>query len=58
MATKKLGNLIKKARTDAGLTQEELAKKVRGLTAADIGKAEKLCWKISYSVSMLHFRLY
>lgn len=41
MATKKLGNLIKKARTDAGLTQEELAKKVRGLTAADIGKAER-----------------
>ena len=32
MATKKLGTLIKKARTDAGLTQEELAKKVGGLT--------------------------
>ena len=41
MATKKLGTLIKKARTDAGLTQEELAKKVGGLTAADIGKAER-----------------
>ena len=41
MATKKLGNLIKKARTDAGLTQEQLAKKVSGLTAADIGKAER-----------------
>ena len=41
MATKKLGNLIKKARTDAGLTQEELAKKVGGLSAADIGKAER-----------------
>ena len=41
MATKKLGTLIKKARTDAGLTQEELAKKVGGLTAADIRKAER-----------------
>ncbi len=41
MATKKLGNLIKKARTDAGLTQEQLAKKVSGATASDISKAER-----------------
>ncbi len=41
MATKKLGNLIKKARTDADLTQEQLAKKVSGATASDISKAER-----------------
>lgn len=38
---KKVGELIKKARTDAGLTQEQLAKKVDGVTAADISKAER-----------------
>ena len=38
---KKVGNLIKKARTDAGLTQEQLAKKVTGASASDIGKAER-----------------
>ena len=38
----KVGNLIKQARTDAGLTQEKLAKKVGGgITASDIGKAER-----------------
>ena len=38
----KLGTLIKEARVGAGLTQEKLAKKVGGgLTAADIGKAER-----------------
>lgn len=38
----KLGSLIKEARVGAGLTQEKLAKKVGGgLTAADIGKAER-----------------
>ena len=41
MATKKIGELIKKARTDAGLTQEQLAKKVDGVTASDISKAER-----------------
>lgn len=41
MATKKVGTLIKEARTNAGLTQEALARKVKGLTAADIGKAER-----------------
>ncbi len=41
MATK-VGTLIKKARTSAGLTQEKLAKKVGGkLTADDISKAER-----------------
>ena len=41
MATK-VGNSIKKARTDAGLTQEKLAKKVGGgVSASDIGKAER-----------------
>lgn len=38
---KKVGELIKKARTDAGLTQEQLAKKVDGVTALDISKAER-----------------
>ena len=41
MASKKLGNLIKEARTNADLTQEKLARKVDGLTAADISKAER-----------------
>ena len=41
MATKKLGTLIKEARTNAGLTQEQLARKVSGLSAADISKAER-----------------
>lgn len=36
-----VGELIKKARTDAGLTQEQLAKKVDGVTASDISKAER-----------------
>ena len=37
----KVGPLIKQARTDAGLTQEQLAKKVDNITAADISKAER-----------------
>ena len=41
MATKKVGDLIKEARTNAGLSQEALAKKVDGVTATDIGKAER-----------------
>ena len=41
MAAKKVGTLIKEARTKAGLTQEQLAKKVAGLSAADISKAER-----------------
>lgn len=41
MAAKKVGALIKEARTKAGLTQEQLAKKVAGCSAADIGKAER-----------------
>lgn len=41
MAVKKVGTLIKEARTKAGLTQEQLAKKVAGCSAADIGKAER-----------------
>lgn len=40
MAAKKVGTLIKEARTAAGLTQDQLAKKA-GLTAADISKAER-----------------
>jgi len=40
-AKKKVGELIKAARTDAGMTQEQLAKKVKGLTASDISKAER-----------------
>ena len=38
---KKVGALIKEARTGAGMTQEQLAKKVKGLTASDISKAER-----------------
>ena len=41
MATKKVGTLIKEARTSAGLTQEQLARKVKGLTASDISLAER-----------------
>ena len=38
---KKVGTLIKEARTKAGLTQEQLAKKVKGLSATDVSKAER-----------------
>lgn len=41
MASKKLGNAIKKARTDADLTQEQLARKISGLSATDISEAER-----------------
>ncbi len=37
----KVGALIKEARTGAKLTQEQLAKKISGLTASDISKAER-----------------
>ena len=40
MAKKKVGDLIKEARTNAGLTQEKLAAGISGLTASDISKAE------------------
>lgn len=39
--SKKTGTLIRNARTMAGLTQAQLAKKVDGCTAADISKAER-----------------
>ena len=38
---KKIGDLLKEARSGAGLTQTALADMVKGLTAADIGKAER-----------------
>ena len=41
MAAKKVGELIKEARTNAGLTQEQLAKKVDNVSASDISKAER-----------------
>ena len=41
MASKKLGNLIREARTEAGLTQEQLARKISGLSATDISEAER-----------------
>ena len=41
MAAKKVGELIKEARTNAGLSQEALAKLIDGLSATDIGKAER-----------------
>jgi transcriptional regulator with XRE-family HTH domain len=40
-ATNKLGPLLKEARTKAGLTQEQLARKVPGVSAADISEAER-----------------
>ena len=41
MATKKVGTLIKEARTAADLTQEQLARKVTGASASDISLAER-----------------
>ena len=41
MASKKLGDLIKEARMNADLTQEQLAKKIAGLSASDISMAER-----------------
>lgn len=41
MASKKVGTLIKEARTDAGLTQEQLARRISGLSANDISLAER-----------------
>ena len=41
MAAKKVGTLIREARTEAGLTQAQLAAKISGLTASDISKAER-----------------
>ena len=38
---KKLGSMIRTARTDAGFTQEKLASKVKGVTRADISKFER-----------------
>ena len=41
MAAKKVGDLIKEARTNAGLSQAALAAQVDGVSASDIGKAER-----------------
>ena len=41
MAAKKVGTLIKEARVNAGFTQEQLARKISGLSAADISEAER-----------------
>ena len=41
MAAKKVGTLIKEARTEAGLTQEQLARRISGLSANDISLAER-----------------
>ena len=38
---KKVGTLIRQARTEAGLTQEQLARKVKGCSASDISRAER-----------------
>ena len=40
MAAKKIGTVIREARTAAGLTQEQLARKVTGVSAADLRKVE------------------
>ena len=39
--SKKLGNLIKEARTNKGLSQASLAEQVDGITASDVGKIER-----------------
>ncbi len=39
--SKKLGKLVKEARTAKGLTQAQLAEKVLGLTASDVSKIER-----------------
>jgi len=41
MAAKKVGTLIKEARLNANLTQEQLARKISGLSAEDISLAER-----------------
>ena len=41
MATKKVGELIKEARTNKGLSQTALAEMIDGLSGTDIGKAER-----------------
>ena len=41
MAANKVGTLIKEARTGADMTQEQLARKVDGLSASDISQAER-----------------
>lgn len=41
MAAKKVGTLIKEARTNADMTQEQLARKIKGLSASDISMAER-----------------
>ena len=41
IVSKKLGNLIKEARTAKGLTQAALAEKVSGLTSSDVSKIER-----------------
>ena len=41
MASKKVGTLIREARTGADLTQEQLARKIKGLSASDISLAER-----------------
>ncbi|MBO4366104.1 MAG: helix-turn-helix transcriptional regulator [Clostridia bacterium] len=40
-AMRKVGALIKSARLDKGLTQEQLARKIKNCSASDIGKAER-----------------
>ena len=41
MPVKKVGTLIKEARSAADLTQEQLARKIKGLSANDISLAER-----------------
>ncbi|MBP3656338.1 MAG: helix-turn-helix transcriptional regulator [Clostridia bacterium] len=41
MAAKKVGTLIKEARVNADLTQEQLARRISGLSASDISMAER-----------------
>ena len=47
----KVEPLIKEARTSAGMTQEQLARKIKGITAADISKAE--CGELELTQTVL-----
>lgn len=47
---KKTGARIKEARTEAGLTQEQLARKIAGLSASEISKPERGELELTQSV--------
>lgn len=48
--SKKLGNLVKEARTAKGWTQEALSRKVKGLSASEVSKLERGEWEPTQAV--------